>query len=144
MEREPEISPWVLLLCETRGGLLPWCLPWWTRPDLCCAVPPAETVRDIEHQFHVRLEQERGQWAQYRESAEREIAELRRRLSEGQEEENLENEMKKVRGSVLAQGGPIRVRTQGLWSAMEAGCMQSVGLVPLTHGMAVWPPASCL
>lgn len=28
---------------------------------------------------------------------EREIAELRRRLSEGQEEENLENEMKKVR-----------------------------------------------
>ncbi|XP_032177733.1 rab GTPase-binding effector protein 1 isoform X3 [Mustela erminea] len=55
-----------------------------------------ETVRDIEHQFHVRLEQERGQWAQYRESAEREIAELRRRLSEGQEEENLENEMKKA------------------------------------------------
>ncbi|XP_027480829.1 rab GTPase-binding effector protein 1 isoform X4 [Zalophus californianus] len=56
-----------------------------------------ETVRDYEHQFHVRLEQERGQWAQYRESAEREIADLRRRLSEGQEEENLENEMKKVK-----------------------------------------------
>ncbi|XP_045840365.1 rab GTPase-binding effector protein 1 isoform X2 [Meles meles] len=55
-----------------------------------------ETVRDYEHQFHLRLEQERGQWAQYRESAEREIAELRRRLSEGQEEENLENEMKKA------------------------------------------------
>nr|XP_054367117.1 rab GTPase-binding effector protein 1 isoform X5 [Mirounga angustirostris] len=56
-----------------------------------------ETVRDYEHQFHLRLEQERGQWAQYRESAEREIADLRRRLSEGQEEENLENEMKKVK-----------------------------------------------
>uniref|UniRef100_UPI002954FBDE rab GTPase-binding effector protein 1-like n=1 Tax=Panthera onca TaxID=9690 RepID=UPI002954FBDE len=54
-----------------------------------------ETVRDYEHQFHLRLEQERSQWAQYRESAEREIADLRRRLSEGQEEENLENEMKK-------------------------------------------------
>ncbi|XP_036307912.1 rab GTPase-binding effector protein 1 isoform X7 [Pipistrellus kuhlii] len=55
-----------------------------------------ETVRDYEHQFHLRLEQERTQWAQYRESAEREIADLRRRLSEGQEEENLENEMKKA------------------------------------------------
>ncbi|XP_029784638.1 rab GTPase-binding effector protein 1 [Suricata suricatta] len=54
-----------------------------------------ETVRDYERQFHLRLEQERAQWAQYRESAEREIADLRRRLSEGQEEENLENEMKK-------------------------------------------------
>uniref|UniRef100_A0A673VHJ5 Rab GTPase-binding effector protein 1 n=1 Tax=Suricata suricatta TaxID=37032 RepID=A0A673VHJ5_SURSU len=56
-----------------------------------------ETVRDYERQFHLRLEQERAQWAQYRESAEREIADLRRRLSEGQEEENLENEMKKVK-----------------------------------------------
>ncbi|CAO2643996.1 Rab GTPase-binding effector protein 1, partial [Lemmus lemmus] len=56
-----------------------------------------ETVRDYEHQFHLRLEQERTQWAQYRETAEREIADLRRRLSEGQEEENLENEMKKVK-----------------------------------------------
>ncbi|CAO2643994.1 Rab GTPase-binding effector protein 1, partial [Lemmus lemmus] len=55
-----------------------------------------ETVRDYEHQFHLRLEQERTQWAQYRETAEREIADLRRRLSEGQEEENLENEMKKA------------------------------------------------
>ncbi|XP_073903213.1 rab GTPase-binding effector protein 1 isoform X3 [Castor canadensis] len=55
-----------------------------------------ETVRDYEHQFHLRLEQERAQWAQYRETAEREIADLRRRLSEGQEEENLENEMKKA------------------------------------------------
>lgn len=87
-EHSARAGPW--------GGLLPWCLPWWTCPNPRCAVPPAETVRDIEHQFHVRLEQERGQWAQYRESAEREIAELRRRLSEGQEEENLENEMKKV------------------------------------------------
>ncbi|XP_072475160.1 rab GTPase-binding effector protein 1 [Notamacropus eugenii] len=55
-----------------------------------------ETVRDYEHQFHHRLEQERTQWAQYREAAEREIADLRRRLSEEQEEENLENEMKKA------------------------------------------------
>ncbi|KAJ7309043.1 hypothetical protein JRQ81_008333 [Phrynocephalus forsythii] len=55
-----------------------------------------ETVRDYEHQFHHRLEQERAQWNQYRENMEREILELRRRLSEGQEEENLENEMKKA------------------------------------------------
>ncbi|XP_019366983.1 PREDICTED: rab GTPase-binding effector protein 1 [Gavialis gangeticus] len=55
-----------------------------------------ETVRDYELQFHHRLEQERTQWNQYRENMEREVAELRRRLSEGQEEENLENEMKKA------------------------------------------------
>lgn len=59
----------------------------------CCFI---ETVRDYELQYHHRLEQERAQWNQYRENVEREIAELRRRLSEGQEEENLENEMKKV------------------------------------------------
>ncbi|KAK9412428.1 rab GTPase-binding effector protein 1 [Crotalus adamanteus] len=55
-----------------------------------------ETVGEYEGQFHHRLEQERSQWNQYRENVEREIAELRRRLSEGQEEENLENEMKKA------------------------------------------------
>uniref|UniRef100_A0ACB8EDD1 Rab GTPase-binding effector protein 1 n=1 Tax=Sphaerodactylus townsendi TaxID=933632 RepID=A0ACB8EDD1_9SAUR len=55
-----------------------------------------DTVRDYERQFHHRLEKERAQWNQYRENVEREIAELRRRLSEGQEEENLENEMKKA------------------------------------------------
>ncbi|XP_076867203.1 rab GTPase-binding effector protein 1 isoform X2 [Brachyhypopomus gauderio] len=55
-----------------------------------------DTVREYEAQFHQRLEQERVQWAQYREGAEREIAELRRRLSEGQVEENLENDMKKA------------------------------------------------
>ncbi|XP_063002786.1 rab GTPase-binding effector protein 1 [Elgaria multicarinata webbii] len=55
-----------------------------------------ETIRDYELQFHHRLEQERAQWNQYRENVEREIADLRRRLSEGQEEENLENEMKKA------------------------------------------------
>lgn len=55
-----------------------------------------ETVREYEVQFHHRIEQERAQWNQYRENLEREIAELRRRLSEGQEEENLENEMKKA------------------------------------------------
>ncbi|KAG8587333.1 hypothetical protein GDO81_005638 [Engystomops pustulosus] len=55
-----------------------------------------ETLQEYELQFHRRLEQERGQWGQYRESVEREIAELRRRLSEGQQEENLENDMKKA------------------------------------------------
>lgn len=51
---------------------------------------------EYEVQYHQRLEQERAQWNQYRESLERELGELRRRLTEGQEEENLENEMKKV------------------------------------------------
>ncbi|XP_029467860.1 rab GTPase-binding effector protein 1 isoform X2 [Rhinatrema bivittatum] len=55
-----------------------------------------ETICDQELQFHHRLEQERAHWGQYKASVEREIAELRRRLSEGQEEENLENEMKKA------------------------------------------------
>ncbi|XP_028564339.2 rab GTPase-binding effector protein 1 isoform X2 [Podarcis muralis] len=55
-----------------------------------------ETVSDYELQFHHRLEQERAQWNQYRENVEREIVDLRRRLSEGQEEENLENDMKKA------------------------------------------------
>ncbi|XP_075708951.1 rab GTPase-binding effector protein 1 [Rhinoderma darwinii] len=55
-----------------------------------------DTLQEYELQFHRRLEQERGQWGQYRESVEREIAELRRRLSEGQQEENLENDMKKA------------------------------------------------
>lgn len=64
----------------------------------CVAVTRLDTVREYEVQFHQRLEQERAQWAQYRETAEREMAELRRRLSEGQEEENLENDMKKVDG----------------------------------------------
>ncbi|KAM9847128.1 rab GTPase-binding effector protein 1 [Aulostomus maculatus] len=55
-----------------------------------------ETVCEYEVQFHQRLEQERAQWNQYREAMEREVGELRRRLSEGQEEENLEDEMKKA------------------------------------------------
>ncbi|XP_078535826.1 rab GTPase-binding effector protein 1 isoform X1 [Lissotriton helveticus] len=55
-----------------------------------------DTVREYEIQYHHRLEQERSQWGQYREKVEREVAELRRRLSEGQQEENLENEMKKA------------------------------------------------
>lgn len=59
----------------------------------CC---PTETVCEYEVQYHRRLEQERAQWNQYRESVERELAELRRRLTEGQEEQNLEDEMKKV------------------------------------------------
>ncbi|XP_041808515.1 rab GTPase-binding effector protein 1 isoform X1 [Chelmon rostratus] len=55
-----------------------------------------ETVCEYEVQFHQRLEQERAQWNQYREAMERELGELRRRLTEGQEEENLEDEMKKA------------------------------------------------
>ena len=51
---------------------------------------------EYEVQYHQRLEQERAQWNQYRESVERELGELRRRLTEGQEEENLEDAMKKV------------------------------------------------
>lgn len=57
---------------------------------------PSETVCEYEVQYHQRLEQERAQWNQYRESVERELGELRRRLTEGQEEENLEDAMKKV------------------------------------------------
>uniref|UniRef100_A0A8C2ZRC2 Rabaptin, RAB GTPase binding effector protein 1 n=1 Tax=Cyclopterus lumpus TaxID=8103 RepID=A0A8C2ZRC2_CYCLU len=55
-----------------------------------------ESVCEYEVQFHHRLEQERAQWNQYREAVERELGELRRRLTEGQEEENLEDEMKKA------------------------------------------------
>ncbi|XP_062288504.1 rab GTPase-binding effector protein 1 [Scomber scombrus] len=55
-----------------------------------------DTVCEYEVQFHQRLEQERAQWNQYREAVERELGELRRRLTEGQEEENLEDEMKKA------------------------------------------------
>uniref|UniRef100_A0A674BLF0 Rab GTPase-binding effector protein 1 n=1 Tax=Salmo trutta TaxID=8032 RepID=A0A674BLF0_SALTR len=56
-----------------------------------------DTVREYEVQFHQRLEQERAQWNQYREAVEREMGELRHRLSEGgREEENLENDMKKA------------------------------------------------
>ncbi|XP_033970045.1 rab GTPase-binding effector protein 1 [Trematomus bernacchii] len=55
-----------------------------------------DTVSEYEVQFHHRLEQERSQWNQYREVMERELGELRRRLTEGQEEENLEDEMKKA------------------------------------------------
>lgn len=57
---------------------------------------PSDTVCEYEVQFHQRLEQERAQWNQYREAMEREVGDLRRRLTEGQEEENLEDEMKKV------------------------------------------------
>lgn len=57
----------------------------------------SDAEREVKLQFQQKLEQERAQWAQYRDGMEREMAELRRRLSEGQEEENLENEMKKVR-----------------------------------------------
>lgn len=55
-----------------------------------------DTVCEYEVQFHQRLETERAQWNQYREAVERELGELRRRLTEGQEEENLEDEMKKA------------------------------------------------
>uniref|UniRef100_A0A3Q2Y725 Rabaptin, RAB GTPase binding effector protein 1 n=1 Tax=Hippocampus comes TaxID=109280 RepID=A0A3Q2Y725_HIPCM len=55
-----------------------------------------ETVCEYEVQFHQRLEQERAQWGQYREAVEREVADLRRRLNEPQEEQNLEDDMKKA------------------------------------------------
>ncbi|KAM7397591.1 hypothetical protein PAMA_005752 [Pampus argenteus] len=55
-----------------------------------------DTVCEYEVQFHQRLEQERAQWNQYREVLERELGDLRRRVTEGQEEENLEDEMKKA------------------------------------------------
>lgn len=55
-----------------------------------------DTVREYELQFHQRLETERAQWNQYREAMEREVGELRRRLSGGQEEDNLEDDMKKA------------------------------------------------
>ncbi|KAG7260652.1 hypothetical protein CRUP_000691, partial [Coryphaenoides rupestris] len=57
-----------------------------------------DTVCEYETQFHQRLDQERAQWNQYREAVERELGELRRRLSEGQEEENLEDDMKRGPG----------------------------------------------
>ncbi|XP_078278178.1 rab GTPase-binding effector protein 1 isoform X3 [Rhinoraja longicauda] len=55
-----------------------------------------ETLREYEIQFHHRLEQERTQWGQYKEAMEHEVADLRRRVSEGQGENTLENEMKKA------------------------------------------------
>ncbi|XP_069001993.1 rab GTPase-binding effector protein 1 isoform X2 [Embiotoca jacksoni] len=55
-----------------------------------------DTVCEYEVQFHQRLDQERAQWNQYREAVERELGDLRRRLTEGQEEENLEDAMKKA------------------------------------------------
>ncbi|XP_078082155.1 rab GTPase-binding effector protein 1 [Mustelus asterias] len=55
-----------------------------------------ETVREYEIQFHQRLEQERTQWGQYKEAVERELVDLRRQLSERQEEDTLENDMKKA------------------------------------------------
>lgn len=60
-----------------------------------------DTVREYEVQFHQRLEAERAQWNQYREAMEREVGDLRRRLSGGQEEDNLEDEMKKVAASIV-------------------------------------------
>lgn len=56
----------------------------------------SDAEREFKLQFQQKLEQDRAQWTQYRDGMEREVAELRRRLTEGQEEENLENEMKKV------------------------------------------------
>ncbi|KAG1957428.1 rab GTPase-binding effector protein 1 isoform X2 [Pimephales promelas] len=55
-----------------------------------------DAEREFKLQFQQKLEQERAHWTQYRDGMEREVADLRRRLTEGQEEENLENEMKKA------------------------------------------------
>lgn len=71
------------------------------------SVVQSETVCEYEVQFHQRLEQERAQWNQYREAVERELGELRRRLTEGQEEENLEEEMKKVGVTTVTFGWRI-------------------------------------
>ncbi|KAK7165320.1 hypothetical protein R3I94_003627 [Phoxinus phoxinus] len=55
-----------------------------------------DAEREFKLQFQQKLEQDRAQWTQYRDGMEREVAELRRRLTAGQEEENLENDMKKA------------------------------------------------
>ncbi|XP_072325232.1 rab GTPase-binding effector protein 1 isoform X3 [Scyliorhinus torazame] len=55
-----------------------------------------DAAREYEIQFHQRLEQERAQWGQYKETVERELADLRRQLSERKEEDSLENDMKKA------------------------------------------------
>ncbi|XP_038669518.1 rab GTPase-binding effector protein 1, partial [Scyliorhinus canicula] len=55
-----------------------------------------DAAREYEIQFHQRLEQERTQWGQYKETVERELADLRRQLSERKEEDSLENDMKKA------------------------------------------------
>lgn len=92
-----------------RGGSWKWicgqCTSAVLNPRLYSPVIP-ETVCEYEVQYHRRLDQERAQWNQYRESAEREMAELRRRLTEGQEEQNLEDEMKKV-GRVRSRIGAV-------------------------------------
>lgn len=72
-----------------------------------------ETVCEYEVQYHRRLEQERAQWNQYRESVERELAELRRRLTEGQEEQNLEDDMKKV---LLVRGHVEQIKESAIQS----------------------------
>uniref|UniRef100_UPI00398F2429 rab GTPase-binding effector protein 1 isoform X4 n=1 Tax=Pristiophorus japonicus TaxID=55135 RepID=UPI00398F2429 len=64
-----------------------------------------ETVSEYEIQFEIQLKEERKYWGQYKEAVERELAELRRQLAEGQEEDNLENEMKK------AQEGAEKLRS---------------------------------
>lgn len=68
---------------------------------------------EYEVQYHQRLEQERAQWNQYRESVERDLGELRRRLTEGQEEENLEDEMKKV-GLVVVRAVTVEAALQNV------------------------------
>ncbi|KAK7173873.1 hypothetical protein R3I93_003639 [Phoxinus phoxinus] len=55
-----------------------------------------DAEREFKLKFQQKLEQDRAQWTQYRDGMEREVAELRRRLTAGQEEENLENDMKKA------------------------------------------------
>lgn len=80
---------------------------------MCPLRLPTETVCEYEVQYHQRLEQERAQWNQYRESVERDLGELRRRLTEGQEEENLEDEMKKV-GLVVVRAVTVEAALQNV------------------------------
>ncbi|KAK7926021.1 hypothetical protein WMY93_008331 [Mugilogobius chulae] len=55
-----------------------------------------DTVREVEVSFHQRLEMEQRQFNQYRDVMEKEVAFYKARLMGGQEEENLEDEMKKA------------------------------------------------
>ncbi|MGH0170009.1 UNVERIFIED_CONTAM: hypothetical protein FKN15_057998 [Acipenser sinensis] len=92
-----------------------------------------ETVREYELQFHHRLEQERAQWGQYREAVEREMAELRRRLSQGQEEENLENDMKKEVAALLQKQAVCMVHPLHLEDWFYSMPKQDGGLRPILN-----------
>uniref|UniRef100_UPI00398F7633 rab GTPase-binding effector protein 1 isoform X2 n=1 Tax=Pristiophorus japonicus TaxID=55135 RepID=UPI00398F7633 len=80
-----------------------------------------ETVSEYEIQFEIQLKEERKYWGQYKEAVERELAELRRQLAEGQEEDNLENEMKKVNKQCVRNFISIRHLPNHLGSEAQEG-----------------------